>query len=97
MEGVVTKTETLKERDLLDKSGLNHPGESTVIYSLKHTIPNLLLKGASNPRQTALRAVKTAADFDQIFSKELAIGLKGAQGCLGQKTGRRGSSCQWPH
>jgi hypothetical protein len=47
-----------------------------VIYSLKHTIPNLLAKGTSNPRLTALKAVKTAADFDQVFSKDLTKGLK---------------------
>jgi hypothetical protein len=80
LEGVVTKTETLKERDLLDKSGLNHPGESTVIYSLKHTIPNLLSKGASNPRQTALRAIKTAADFRPDIQQGAS---NGSEGCMG--------------
>jgi hypothetical protein len=76
LEGIVTKGETLKERDLIEKAGLNHPGESTVIYALKHTIPNFLSRGASNPRQTALKAVKTAADWDQVFNKDLAKGLK---------------------
>jgi hypothetical protein len=42
LEGTVTKSETLKERDLLEKAKLNHPGESTVIYALQHTIPNFL-------------------------------------------------------
>jgi hypothetical protein len=76
LEGTVTKGETLKERDLIEKAGLNHPGESTVIYALKHTIPNFLSRGSSNPRQTALKAVKTAADWDQVFNKDLAKGLK---------------------
>jgi hypothetical protein len=76
LEGTVTKGETLKERDLIEKAGLNHPGESTVIYALKHTIPNFLSRGSANPRQTALRAVKTAADWDQVFNKEMAKGLK---------------------
>jgi hypothetical protein len=65
LEGTVSKGDTLKEREMIDKAGLNHPGESTVIYALKHTIPNFLSHGSANPRQTALKAVKTAADRDQ--------------------------------
>jgi hypothetical protein len=76
LKGTVSKGETLKEREMIDKAGLNHPGESTVIYALKHTIPNFLSRGSANPRQTALKAVKTAADWDQVFNKELARGLK---------------------
>jgi hypothetical protein len=76
LEGTVTKGETLKEREQIGKAGLNHPGESTVVYALKHTIPNFLAKGSANARQSALKAVKTAADFDQVFSKDLAHGLK---------------------
>jgi hypothetical protein len=76
LEGTVTKGETLKERERIGKAGLNHPGESTVIYALKHTIPNFLAPGSANPRQSALKALKTAADFDQVFNKDLARGLK---------------------
>jgi hypothetical protein len=44
LEGAVTKGEILKERDLIEKAGLNHPGEPTIIYALRHTIPNYLAK-----------------------------------------------------
>lgn len=50
LEGVVTRGKTLKEREQLKKSSSNHPGESTVIYALKHTIPNFLSKGSVNSR-----------------------------------------------
>jgi hypothetical protein len=77
LEGTVTKGETLKEREQIGKAGLNHPaGESTVIYALKQMIPNFLARGSANPRQSALKALKTAADFDQVFDKDLAQGLK---------------------
>jgi hypothetical protein len=46
------------------------------LKELKHTIPMFLSRGPANPRQTALKAVKTAADWDQVFNKELARGLK---------------------
>jgi hypothetical protein len=77
LEGTVMKGKKLKERDVIGKAGLNHLGESTVIYALKHTIPNFLSRGSSNPRQMALKAVKSsAADWDQVFNKYLAKGLK---------------------
>jgi hypothetical protein len=76
LEGTVTKGEILKERDLIEKAGLNHPGEPTIIYALRHTIPNFLAKGTANSRLTALKSVKTAADWDQVFSKDLSRGLK---------------------
>jgi hypothetical protein len=61
LEGTVTKGEILKERDLIEKAGLNHPGEPTIIYALRHTIPNFLAKGTANSRLTALKSIKTAA------------------------------------
>jgi hypothetical protein len=63
LEGTVTKREILKERDLIEKAGLNHPGEPTIIYALRHTIPNFLAKGTANSRLTALKSIKTAAIF----------------------------------
>jgi hypothetical protein len=33
--------------ELIEKAGLNHPGESTVVYALKHPIPGFLGKGTS--------------------------------------------------
>jgi hypothetical protein len=76
LEGTVTKGEILKERDLIEKAGLNHPGEPTIIYALRHTIPNFLAKGTTNSRLTALKSVKTAAEWDQVFSRNLSKGLK---------------------
>jgi hypothetical protein len=78
LEGIiVTKGEILNECDLIKKAGLNHPGEPTIIYALKHTIPNFSSKGSANVCQTALRAVKIAAKkWDQDFSKDLSKGLK---------------------
>jgi hypothetical protein len=73
----VTKGETLKEMSMIEKVGLNHPGESMVVYALKHPIPRFLGKGSvSNRKFTALLAVKTAAEWDTIFTKEMVRGLK---------------------
>jgi hypothetical protein len=43
---------------------------------LRHTIPNFLAKGTANLGLTALKVVKTAADWDQVFSRDLSKGLK---------------------
>jgi hypothetical protein len=72
-----SKGETLKEMAMIKKAGLNHPGESTVVCALKHPIPGFLGKGsATNRTTTALLAIKTAADWDVVFTKEMARGLK---------------------
>jgi hypothetical protein len=77
LESRATKGETLKEMELIEKAGLNHPGESTVVYALKHPIPGFLGKGTSaNRKFTALLAVRAAADWDTVFTKEMARGLK---------------------
>jgi hypothetical protein len=77
LESRATKGETLKEMEAIEKAGLNHPGESTVVYALKHPIPGFLGKGLSaNRKVTALLAVKTASDWDTVFTKEMARGLK---------------------
>jgi hypothetical protein len=72
-----TKGETLKEMKAIEKAGLKHPGESTVVYALKHPIPGFFRKGISaNQKLTALLAVKTAADWDTVFTKEMTRDLK---------------------
>jgi hypothetical protein len=63
----------------IEKAGINHPGESIVVYVLKHPIPGFLGKGnVANRRVTALLALKTAQEWDAVFTlnKESARGLK---------------------
>jgi hypothetical protein len=44
-EGTVTKGEILKERDLIEKAGLNHPGEPTIHLCFKAYHPKLPREG----------------------------------------------------
>jgi hypothetical protein len=77
LESRATKGESLKEMEAIEKAGLNHQGESTVVYALKHPIPGFLGKSVSaNRKVTSLLAVKTVSDWDMIFKKEMARGLK---------------------
>jgi hypothetical protein len=57
LEGTITKGKILlNERDLIKKADLNHPGEPTITYTLRHTIPNFFLsKGTANSWLTTLQ------------------------------------------
>jgi hypothetical protein len=62
---------------LIKKVGLNHTGESMVVYALNHPIPVLLgIDTSTNCKVTAMSAIKTAADWDTVFTKGMARGLK---------------------
>ena len=76
LESQDTKGETLKEMEMLEKAGLQHPGESTVVYALKQTIPGIFAKGTGTPKKTALKALKTPSEWDKVFSKDMSRGLK---------------------
>jgi hypothetical protein len=63
----VTKGESLKEMDNLQKSGVKHPSEAVVLYSFKRAVPATFGQGYVDGG-TFLPSLKTVQDWDSTFS-----------------------------
>jgi hypothetical protein len=65
----ITKGESLKELDNLNKSGYKHPSKAVIVYSFKRPVPATFGQGHVIGG-TFLPALKTVQDWDSSFSTE---------------------------
>jgi hypothetical protein len=67
---VLSKGDTLKEMDYIQKAGIKHPTEAVVIYSLKRAVPGIFGDGIRSGGSSFLPKLKTAADWESILSSD---------------------------
>jgi hypothetical protein len=70
LDSVLSKGDTLKEMDYIQKAGINHPAEAVVIYSLKRAVPGIFGDGMGSGGSSFLPKLKTAADWEAILSTD---------------------------
>jgi hypothetical protein len=70
LDSVLSKGDTLKEMDYIQKAGINHPAEAVVIYSLKRSVPGIFGDGLGSGGTSFLPTLKTAADWESILSSD---------------------------
>jgi hypothetical protein len=77
-DSISNKGETLRELDMIKKSGIKHAAEATVIYSLKKIVPGIFREGLTKSGASYLSALPTAEHWDSIFSTnpDVKPGLK---------------------
>ena len=70
IDSVMSKGDTLKEMDYIQKAGIAHPAEAVVIYSLKRAVPGIFGDGLGASGTSFLPALKTAADWESMLSSD---------------------------
>ena len=70
LESVLSKGDTLKEMDYIQKAGISHPAEAIVIYSLKRAVPGIFGDGLGSGGTSFLPKLKTAADWESMLSDD---------------------------
>jgi hypothetical protein len=70
LDSVLSKGDTLKEMDYIQKAGIKHPAEAVVIYSLKRSVPGIFGDGMGSGGTSFLPKLKTAADWEAILSTD---------------------------
>jgi hypothetical protein len=64
----MSKGDTLKEMDYIQKAGIKHPSESGVIYRFKQMVPGIFGDCIGSGGASFLPALKTASDWESILS-----------------------------
>jgi hypothetical protein len=68
---VLSKGDTLKEMDYIQKAGINHLTEAVVIYNLKRgAVPGIFGNGMGSGGTSFLPKLKTLADWESILSAD---------------------------
>jgi hypothetical protein len=70
LDSVLSKGDTLKEMDYIQKAGIKHPAEAVVIYSLKRAVPGIFGDGMGAEGASFLPKLKTVADWEAILSSD---------------------------
>jgi hypothetical protein len=70
LDSILSKGDTLKEMDYIQKAGINHPAEAVVIYSLKRAVPGIFGDGLGSSGTSFLPKLKTAADWESMLLLE---------------------------
>ena len=70
LDSILSKGDTLKEMDYIQKSGINHPAEAIVIYSLKRAVPGIFGDGLGSSGTSFLPKLKNAADWESMLSSD---------------------------
>jgi hypothetical protein len=68
LDSIMSKGDTLKEMDYIQKAGIKHPSEAGVIYSFKRAVPGIFGDGIGSGGASFLPALKTASDWESILS-----------------------------
>ena len=70
LDSIMSKGDTLKEMDYIQKAGIKHPAEAVVIYSLKRAVPGIFGEGLGAGGKSFLPKLKNAADWESILSND---------------------------
>jgi hypothetical protein len=70
LDSVLSKGDTLKEMDYIQKAGIKHPAEAVVIYSLKRAVPGIFGDGLGSGGTSFLPKLKSAAEWEAILSAD---------------------------
>ena len=68
LDSVLSKGDTLKEMDYIQKAGIKHPAEAVIIYSLKRAVPGIFGDGLGSGGTSFLPKLKSAAEWEAILS-----------------------------
>ena len=67
LDSVLSKGDTLKEMDCIQKAGIKHPAEAVVIYSLKRAVPGIFGDGLGAGVTSFIPKLKSAAEREAIL------------------------------
>jgi hypothetical protein len=68
LDSIMSKGDTLKEMDYIQKAGIKHPSEAGVIYTFKRAIQGIFGDGIGSGGASFLPALKTASNWESILS-----------------------------